>query len=380
MIDPKLAYEELREATDRAVLDVLRSGQYVLGERVATFEKEVASYIGTSDAIGVSSGTEALLLALQALDVGPNDEVVTTSFSFIASATCIARLGARPVFVDIDPVTYQMDPDALAAAVSPRTRAIIAVHRYGYPAPMTRYLDIANSQDEPIAVIEDAAQAIGTVCDVESLRGPRYQKAGSIGLFGCFSFYPTKNLPACGEAGLLTTSQPYQAERARQLRVHGMDDEYHHVLLSGNGRLDALQAAILSVRLAHLDRWNQRRVENASLYDRMLTESGVTNSGVVQLPPAVKEGEVANYHQYTLRVQDRDKLRARLREKAIMTGVYYPLPLPHQPVFRELGYRPGDFPEAEKAAAEVISLPCHQHLYAHEIERIVAAIADFYGQ
>ena len=260
MIDPKLAYEELREATDRAVLDVLRSGQYVLGERVATFEKEVASYIGTSDAIGVSSGTEALLLALQALDVGPNDEVVTTSFSFIASATCIARLGARPVFVDIDPVTYQMDPDALAAAVSPRTRAIIAVHLYGYPAPMTRYLDIANSQDEPIAVIEDAAQAIGTVCDVESLRGPRYQKAGSIGLFGCFSFYPTKNLPACGEAGLLTTSQPYQAERARQLRVHGMDDEYHHVLLSGNGRLDALQAAILSVRLAHLDRWNQRYI------------------------------------------------------------------------------------------------------------------------
>ena len=225
--------------------------------------------------------------------------------------------------------------------------------------------------------MEDAAQAIGTVCDGG---GGEMRKAGTIGVWGCFSFYPTKNLPACGEAGLLVTGQPRQAERARQLRVHGMDSEYHHVLLGGNGRLDAIQAAILSVRLAHLDRWNQRRSENASLYDRLLADSGVTATGQVQLPAPVKGDEVANYHQYTIRARDRDSLRDSLREKGVMTGVYYPLPLPHQPVFRELGYREGDFPEAERASREALSLPIHQHLGAHEVERVVAAIADFYGQ
>ena len=358
------------------MLDVLESGQYILGPAVEKLEADFCRYLDTTHAIGVSSGTEALLLALGALNVGPGDEVVTTAYSFIASGTCIARCGARPVFADIDPDTYQMDPASLAAAITPRTRAIIAVHLYGHPAPMDEYLAIAReASDEPIAVVEDAAQAIGTVCRV----GPegRPMKAGTIGLWGCFSFYPTKNLPACGEAGLMVTGQPHQAERARQLRVHGMDSQYHHVLLGGNARIDAIQAAILSVRLRHLDRWNDRRRENAAKYDALFEQSGLE---AIKRPPPVREGEVANYHQYTIRVPRRDELRAALGEKGISAGVYYPLALPLQPVFADLGYAEKDFPHASRASEEVLSLPIHQHLSPEEVERVAGEIVDFYGR
>lgn len=376
---PQRALEELHAETERAVLDVLASGQYILGEATSAFEAEACRYLSTSHAIGVSSGTDALVIALQALDVGPGDEVITTSYSFIATATCIARLGARPVFVDIDPATYQMDPEVLAAAITPRTRAIITVHLYGHPAPMSRYMRAAETGDEPIALIEDAAQAIGTVCSVESTAGgeAELRKAGSIGLFGCFSFYPTKNLPACGEAGLLVTGQPAQAERARQLRNHGQDSTYHHVRLCGNSRLDAIQSAILRVRLEHLDRWNDNRRSTAAFYNRAFTEAGLVGSEV-HLPPETANGEVANFHQYTLRVTGRDGLLQTLRDQGIGAGVYYPLPLPFQPVFADLGYQQGEFPEAERAAQEVLSLPSHQHLRSDEIERVAAAVVAYY--
>ena len=380
--DPQRALEELRGETEAAVLAVLASGQYILGEATSEFEADACRYLRTSHAIGVSSGTDALLLALQALGVGPGDEVVTTSFSFIATATCIARLGARPVFVDIDPDTYQMDPEGLAAAITPRTRAIIAVHLYGHPAPMSRYLSIAGQADEPIAVVEDAAQAIGTVCrlDPETTGGSsELRMAGTIGLWGCFSFYPTKNLPACGEAGLMVTGQPAQAERARQLRNHGQDSGYHHVQLCGNSRLDAIQSAILQIRLAHLERWNENRRQNAALYNRVFTEAGLVDANAgVQLPPAIAAGEVANFHQYTLRASDRDGLQQTLRDQRIGSGVYYPLPLPFQPVFADLGYTEGEFPEAERAAREVLSLPVHQHLKSDEVERVAAAVVAYY--
>ncbi len=367
-------YAELQAETEHAVLEVLSSGQYILGKTVDDLESDFCRYLGTTNAVGVSSGTEALLLALGALDIGPGDEVITTAFSFIASATCIARCGARPVFVDIDPETYQMDVDGLAAAITPRTRAIIAVHLYGHPAPMERYLQVAGgAADEPIAVVEDAAQAIGTVCRVGPER--RAMKAGTMGVWGCFSFYPTKNLPACGDAGLMVTGQPFQAERARRLRVHGMDSQYHHVLLAGNARIDALQAAILRVRLRHIERWNERRRENAALYDTLFRESGLTE---IQLPPAVPDGEVANYHQYTIRAPDRDRLREALTERRIGTGVYYPLALPQQPVFSGLGHREEEFPHATLASREVLSLPIHQHLIGVDIERVASEVVGFY--
>ncbi len=376
IVDPQAVFEELREETETAVLEVLASGRYALGPRVEEFEAAACDYLGSAHAFGVSSGTEALLTALQALDVRPGDEVITTAFTFIASATCVARLGVRPVFVDIDPVTYQMAPDALAAAITPRTRAIIAVHLYGHPAPMRRYLELAAEPDEPIAVIEDAAQALGTRCLAAS--GDAVA-AGTLGLFGCFSFYPTKNLPACGEAGLVVTSQQRLAERVQMLRNHGMDGLYRHVLLAGNGRMDALQAAVLGVRLRHLDRWNARRRENAALFDRLFRASGLLDrADLLALPPQPEAGEVATYHQYTLRATRRDELRQALQEEGISSGVYYPIPLPMQPIFQELGYGPGSFPEAEQAASEVISLPVHQYMSADDVERIVAVIDRFY--
>ncbi len=374
IIDPKATYAELRAETERAVLDVLESGHYALSDVVTRFEENASAYLGTTRALGVSSGTESLLVALSSLGVGPGDEVITTAFSFIASATSVARVGARPVFVDIDPDTYQMDTAGFAAAVTDRTRAVIAVHLYGHPAPMEEWVRIAEEPEDPIAVIEDAAQAIGSEC---RFRGET-KKAGAIGVWGCYSFYATKNLAACGEAGLMVTSNAHQFERARQLRNHGMDAQYHHVLLGGNARIDAIQAAILDVRLRRIDAWNERRRENAARYRRLFEATDLVAREAVRLPPPVPPGELANYHQFTLRVRDRDGLVSALRERGVSTGVYYPLALPFQPVFADLGHREGDFPHAEQASREVVSLPIHPYLGAEDLERVVAEIERFY--
>jgi dTDP-4-amino-4,6-dideoxygalactose transaminase len=387
IISPRATFEELREETEKAVLRVLASGDYILGEETARLEKEMGDYLGVPHAVGVSSGTEALLVALQELEVGPGDEVITPCFTFIATATVVARMGARPVFADIDPGTYQMDPAAVERAITPRTRAILPVHLYGHPGPLDAWLDAARRDGRSIPVIEDAAQAIGTTCAAAGGR----RKAGTLGDWGCFSFYPTKNLPACGEAGLMVTSSRERAERARQLRTHGQDAPYRHRLLGGNARLDAIQSAVLRVRLPHLERWNDRRRANAALYDRLLEESGLLARWEgFRLPPRAWGGESANYHQYTVRVPvsgpggrgdvlPRDALKAFLAERGIQTGVYYPIPLSLQPVFAGLGHHPGDFPEAEAAAREVLSLPVHHALRAGDVERVVEAIVDFRG-
>ncbi|MGQ9589590.1 MAG: DegT/DnrJ/EryC1/StrS family aminotransferase [Planctomycetota bacterium] len=374
LVDPKAMYEELRADTERAVLETLASGEYVLGSRVQAFEAEIASYLGTSHAVGVSSGTDALLLALESLGVGPGDEVATTCFSFFATASVIARRGARPVFVDIDPETYQMDPAGLARAITRRTRAIICVHLYGHPAPIEKYLEVSASAARPIPLIEDAAQAIGTDC---RFRG-RAAKAGTAGVWGCFSFYPTKNLPACGEGGLMVTPDPDLAERARHLRNQGQDAPYRHRHLGGNARLDALQAAVLRVRLPRIEAWNERRRANAALYRKLFRDAGLASTPRgVRLPPEANGVELPNYHQFTVRVERRDELREFLGKRGIQTGVYYPVPMPFQPVFESLGHRRGDFPNAEAAAREVISLPVHQYLAPRDIERVVAAVAEF---
>jgi dTDP-4-amino-4,6-dideoxygalactose transaminase len=375
IISPRAAFEELRTETEAAVLRVLASGDYILGAETAAFEKEASAYLGAPHAIGVSSGTEALLVALQELEVGPGDEVVTPCFTFIATATTVARLGARPVFADIDPGTFQMDPGALDHVLTERTRAVIPVHLYGHAAPLDRYLEVLESRRRPVPLIEDAAQAIGSTCRV---RG-KAVRAGAAGAWGCFSFYPTKNLPACGEAGLMVTADAGRAERARQLRTHGQDAPYRHRLLGGNARLDAIQAAILRVRLARVEEWNRRRCEHAALYRRLFAESGILRDREeLRLPPEPGPGETANYHQFTLRVPDRDALKEFLAARGIQSGVYYPIPLSLQPVFSGLGHRPGDFPAAEEAARRVISLPVHQHLTPADIERVVAAVAEFY--
>jgi dTDP-4-amino-4,6-dideoxygalactose transaminase len=376
IISPRAAYEELRAETDQAVLRVLASGDYILGQETAAFEKEVAAYLGSRHAVGVSSGTEALLVALQELEVGPGDEVVVPCFTFVATATVVARLGARPVFVDIDPATYQMSPAGLAAALSPRTRAVIPVHLYGYAAPLDEYAAVLARGGREVPLVEDAAQAIGTVCRA----GGRAVKAGSIGAWGCFSFYPTKNLPACGEAGVMVTSDDTRAERARQLRAHGMDAPYRHKLLGGNARLDAVQSAILRVRLGRLEEWNERRRAHAALYDRLLGESGLAGRVGLSPAPRARAGELANYHQYTIRAPRRDALKTFLAERGIHTGVYYPIPLALQPVFAAHGHKPGDFPAAEAACLEVLSLPVHQHLEAGDVERVVQGIVDFYAR
>lgn len=375
MITPKASFEELRQETERAVLGVLASGDYVLGRETSAFESEICQYLGIGHAVGVSSGTEALLVALQELEVGRGDEVVTTPFTFIATATVIARLGAKPVFADIDPSTFQMDPRRLAEAITPRTKAVIGVHLYGHPAPLQEYLAACKGAKQPALLIEDAAQAIGTVCRV----GGRLVKAGTQSAWGCFSFYPTKNLPACGEAGIMVTADAGRAERARQIRNQGQDAPYRHRFLAGNARLDAIQSAILRVRLPRIEEWNGRRRAHAALYRKLFAESSVL-SGIegIRLPPEPAGGEVPNFHQFTVRFPRRDELRTHLSEAGVQSGVYYPIPVPFQPVFASLGHKPGSFPQAEAASREVLSLPVHQHLAAEDVEQVVSTIEDFY--
>jgi dTDP-4-amino-4,6-dideoxygalactose transaminase len=378
MVDVRKGYGELREEIDRAVGETLASGEYCLGSQVAAFETEVADYLGIPFAIGVSSGTDALLLALTEMGVGPGDEVIAPAFTFIATATGIARLGAKPVFVDVAPGSFQMDPDRLAAAITPRTRAIIPVHLYGDPAPIEEYLRAAAAQGRPIPVIEDACQAIGARIDGKSL--------GAFGEWGCYSFYPTKNLPACGDAGLMVTRDRERAERVRRLRAHGVEEGklYHHTVIGINARLDGLQGAILRVRLRHLDRWNAARAASALRYREAFAASGVLemmdppDGPAVRLFPPPGPGRRGNNHQFPILASRRDELKAHLAGRNIATAVFYPTPLPFQPAFRSLGAQPGDFPGSEALAREVLCLPIHQYLAPGDVERVVEGIASFY--
>ncbi|MBM4265924.1 MAG: DegT/DnrJ/EryC1/StrS family aminotransferase [Deltaproteobacteria bacterium] len=364
-LDLSREYDSLASELEPAVLEILRSQQYILGPAAERFETEVARYLDVPHAIGVSSGTDALWLALAVLDVGPGDEVVTTPFTFFATASSIVRTGAVPVFADVRPDDLLIDPDAVARVVGPRTRALLPVDLYGQCADGEALDTIARRSR--IGIVEDAAQAIG------ARRGA--WRAGSFGDLACFSFYPTKNLAACGEAGLVTTADDRLAARVRRLRDHGSERRYEHLEIGFNARLDAIQAAVLSVKLRHLDEWNEARRARAATYAQLLGEAGL--DGDVR-PLTIAPDSVHVFHQYVVRVRKRDALRSHLEERGIGTAIHYPLPLHLQPCFAGLGYRKGDLPEAERAAEDVLALPIFPELRREEQERVVRGIAEFY--
>ena len=363
ILDLKTQYEQLREEIAVALQGVLDSGAFVLGPDVKALEQEVADYCRCRYGVGVASGTDALRLSLAALEIGAGDEVITTPFTFVATANTISHSGARPVFVDIDPLTYNLDPDAVAAAVTPATKAIVPVHLYGQPAEMDAIMAIAERHG--LAVIEDAAQAIGA-----EYQG---QRAGSIGHVGCLSFYPTKNLGAYGDAGMVVTNDAALADKLDVLRRQGGKTKYFHQVLGFNSRLDTMQAAVLRVKLRYLERWQEARRAAARRYDALLAASGAPVA-----TPYVRSDVRHVYHQYTIRAPQRDALAQHLQQRGVGTMIYYPLPLHLQGLYSELGMAEGSLPNAEAAGHEVLSLPMFPELSAAQQEEIVAAVAGFY--
>lgn len=373
LLDLQAHHAPIRKELLAAFEAVFESQAFILGPTVQTLEEEIASYCRSGHAVGVASGTDALLISLMAAGVGPGDEVITTPYSFIATSGAIVRLGAIPVFVDIDPVSYNINPDKISAALTPKTKAIVPVHLYGQVADMSPILKLAEAHR--LLVIEDAAQAIGA----EYHDGRR---AGSLGDFGCFSFFPSKNLGALGDAGMVVMRDAGLAEKVRILRVHGGDPKYVHEIIGGNFRIDAIQAAVIHVKLKYLDRWTAQRQENAKRYAMLFKESGLIEEARLSLPAAVYEGEgVSHYHiynQFVIRIPKRDRLRDYLREKDIITEVYYPIPFHLQGCFQSLGYKAGDFPEAERAANETLALPIYPELSPAMQEVVVGEIQAFF--
>ena len=352
--------QEVRAAMDR----VLESQRFIQGPEVEALEEELAAYAGAAHGIGVSSGSDALLVSLLALDVGPGDEVITTPYSFFASAGGIVRLGARPVFVDIEPDTYNIDAELIAAAITSRTKAILPVHLFGQCADMTAILDIAKVKGIP--VIEDAAQALGA--EHQGLR------AGGMGALGCFSFFPSKNLGAFGDGGLVVTSDAALADKIRSLRSHGAKPKYHHALVGGNFRLDALQAAVLRVKFTHLDEWTENRQENASLYDKKFAAAGLAPE--LLTTPIRRPGRHI-YNQYILRSRERDDLMEHLRVVGVGSEIYYPKSLHLQECFADLEYEKGQFPHAEAASAETLAIPVYPELTEDQIDAVVGTIVGY---
>lgn len=363
LLDLKAQYvgikSEIREAIDR----VLESQQFILGPEVEALEQEIADYSGATHGIGVSSGTDALLVSLMALGVGPGDEVITTAYSFFATAGVITRLGARPVFVDIDPENYNISPFNIEKAITNKTKAIMPVHLFGQCADMDPILDVARNYD--VQVIEDAAQAIGA-----EYKG---QRAGSMGALGCFSFFPSKNLGAFGDAGMVVTSDPELADHVRKLRGHGASPKYYHQLVGGNFRLDALQAAVLRVKFEHLDDWSDKRLANALIYNREFSSADLPVS-VLQIPAMHENRHVFN--QYVIRTPYREGLKKCLGEANIGCEIYYPLGLHQQECFAELG-EVTDLPEVETAAQETLALPIYAELIEAQIMTIVNTVVDY---
>ena len=366
LLDLKAQYATIREEIRAAVDAVLESQQCILGPVVTECEAKLAPYCGCPHAITVSSGSDALLVSLMAENVGPGDEVITTPYTFFATGGAIARVGAKLVFVDIDPRTYNIDPAQIEAKITKNTKAIIPVHLYGQCADMDPIMAIADRHG--IVVIEDAAQAIGA----------EYQgrRAGSIGRYGCFSFFPSKNLGAAGDGGLVTTCDAAVAEKLRILRTHGSKPKYYHAMIGGNFRFDALQAAIVTVKLGHLDKWTAGRQANAARYRRLFEAAGLTADWLVQLPYEVP-GNRHIYNQFIIRVPRRNELLAYLKEQKIGVEVYYPVPLHLQQCFACLGHREGDFPESEKAARETLALPIYPELSDQQAEWVVESIRRF---
>lgn len=362
LLDLSRQWPEFRAEALAAIIGVCDSQRFILGEEVDAFEREIASQLGVRHAIGVSSGTDALLLALMALELRPGDEVITSTYSFFATAGSIVRAGARPVLVDIDPASFNLDPEAVRRAITPRTRAIMPVHLYGQCADMDALEPIAAEAGVPI--IEDAAQAIGSAV------GGR--QAGSFGLAGCFSFFPSKNLGAFGDAGLVTTNDDACAAKMRLLRVHGAERQYHHRLVGGNFRLDAIQAAVLRVKAPRLAAWTEGRRQNARRYRELFDEHGL--SGRVGLP-SERPGTFHIYNQFVVRLPERDRVKEILAARRVGTAIYYPVPFHRQECFAFLGYPPDAFPHADAAARETLALPIFAELTDEELARVVTSIA-----
>jgi dTDP-4-amino-4,6-dideoxygalactose transaminase len=376
MLDLSRQYAGIRTEILAAVTRACDSQRYILGDEVTAFEREFAALCATTDSVGCASGTDGLWLALAAAGVGPGDSVITTPFSFFATASSILRAGAKPVFADIDPETLNLDPASVEDRLktSPRgMHALMPVHLYGQCADMDAFQRLA--AEFKLYLVEDAAQAVGA-----SWNGKR---AGSLGLAAAFSFYPTKNLSAFGDAGAVTTSDAAVAERMRSLRNHGGKQRYFHDEVGANSRLDSIQAAVLRVKMPHLARWNDARRERARTYGRLLTSAGLTKTGAASPAPIVLlktlPGAYHIYHQYVIRVRDRDKLRTFLAERGIGSEIYYPIPLHLQKCFAYLGHAPGDLPEAERAALDVLALPIFPELEEDEQRHVVESIAAFYS-
>lgn len=365
-VDLTRQYQLIKEEADSAVLEILNSGRYIGGEAIASFEREFSSYIGVQECVSCNSGTDALFLALLALNIGSGDEVITTPFSFFATAEVITRVGAKPVFVDIDPATFNLDLAQIEQAITSQTKAIIPVHLFGQPMDMTGLMAIAKAHQ--LLIIEDCAQATGAAWGQE--------KIGSMGDVGCFSFFPTKNLGACGDGGAITTNNLAIAKQMRILKEHGSPERYRHDFVGINSRIDAVQAVILSVKLPYLDHWNQQRHQAAQYYQKLLQ-----HVKSLKLPQALSGG-ISVWNQYTVCVlsspQDnkRELLQQKLQEKGIISMIYYPIPLHLQPVYQNLGYQKGQLPTVEQAALEVLSLPMFPGITPAEQEQVAYALKD----
>jgi dTDP-4-amino-4,6-dideoxygalactose transaminase len=362
MVDVVGQYQRIKREVDEAVHRVLDSGQYILGKDVGEFECSVAGYLGVRYAVGCASGTDALLVAMMALGIGPGDEVITTPFTFVATTETIVLLGADPVYVDIDPGTFNIDPGKVERAITHKTKAILPVHLYGQATDMDPIMDIAQRHD--LKVIEDAAQAIGA--------SYKRKKVGSIGNVGCISFFPSKNLGSCGDAGMVVTNDSALGERMRMIVVHGSRKRYHHEILGLNSRLDTLQAAILKVKLQYLDEWNAARRRFAGRYDELLNGAPVTT-------PRVSPSCEHIFHQYTIRAPKRDALSGYLKDKGIPHGIYYPIPLYRQKAYASIIDQRLNFPQTEQAANEVLSLPMHTELNDDQLQFITGTIKEFYA-
>ncbi len=414
LLDLKPQYQSLREEITAAIERVCDAQAFILGPEVKALEQRASAYCGCRHGIGVSSGTDALLVALMALEIGPGDEVITSPYTFFATGGTIARAGARPFFCDIDPDTFNLDPEAVRAAIEARceskngalrnratggrVKALIPVHLYGQMAEMGALAEIG--REHSLRIIEDAAQAMGAEAPAIGAQAvgaearaigaevvaaqavgagdQSRRRAGSIGDVGCLSFFPTKNLGAFGDAGMCVTNDARLAERIEVLRVHGGKPKYHHAFIGGNFRLDELQAAVLNVKLPHLDEWTAARQRNAAFYDGAFAAAGLGEQ--LRTPAPARRGARHIYNQYVVRARDRDALKAHLTERGIGTEIYYPVPLHLQQCFAYLEHRPGDFPQAERAARETLALPIYPELTERQLEYVVDTIADFYGR
>lgn len=369
LLDLKAQYATIKVEIEAAIAEVMESQHFILGPKVEQCEKAVAKYSNCSHAIGVSSGSDALLACLMAENIGPGDEVITTPYTFFATVGAIARVGATPVFVDIDPISYNIDASEISSKVTRKTRAVIPVHLYGQMAHMDSIMDVAREHN--LVVIEDAAQAIGAESNG--------RRAGSIGHYGCFSFFPSKNLGAAGDGGMIVTNDAQRAEKLKVLRGHGSKPKYYHKVIGGNFRLDAIQAAIVSAKLPHLDSWTEGRQRNAKCYDHLFAQAGLNaetpGDGHVVLPTLTANRHIFN--QYVIRTPQREKLQSTLQKRGIGTEVYYPVPMHLQECFAYLGHGEAAFPESERAAKETLALPIYPELSEAQLGYVVECVRDF---